>query len=527
MAPALLAALVASPAPAAERPLAGKADAWVLDRLAAGAAPLVPVVVELAERPDLAAARLLPTKEAKGRFVYARLRESARRSQAALRARLAARGVAHRAFVVGNLVAFEADAALLAEVAARADVRRIVGDHPIRVPGIESPLFEQAAATGEAVAGIESNVAQVNADDVWALGFRGESTVVAGQDTGYQWDHPALKPQYRGWNGAVADHDFAWHDAIHGNINPNPGNPCNPDFDLQVPCDDDDHGTHTMGTLVGDDGGTNRIGVAPRARWIGCRNMEEGWGTLTTYLECFDWFLAPTDLAGNDPSPELAPDVISNSWSCIVSEGCDSSNFDTMSTVVANLRAAGIAVVAAVGNQGSACASAQYPAGILEPAITVGSVSDSDVISSFSSRGPVTVDSSDRRKPDLVAPGETIRSSVPINDYEQSFWSGTSMATPHVAGAIALLISAQPALRGDVDTLQQLLEETALPLTTSQGCGGDSSSAVPNNVYGYGRIDVLAAVEAALALDLLTVDDFEVGTFARWDGACPGGVGCS
>jgi len=134
----------------------------------------------------------------------------------------------------------------------------------------------------------------------------------------------------------TADHNYNWHDAIHEN-NPHtpPGNLCG--FNSLEPCDDHGHGTHTMGTMVGDDGGANQIGMAPGARWIGCRNMEEGWGTPATYAECYQWFIAPTDLNDQNPDPAMAPHVINNSWACPPSEGCTDPN--VLLTVVQNVLA--------------------------------------------------------------------------------------------------------------------------------------------------------------------------------------------
>ena len=123
------------------------------------------------------------------------------------------------------------------------------------------------------------------------MGYRGQGVVVAGQDTGYEWTHAAIRDQYRGWNGTTADHDYNWHDSIHSG-----GGSCG--SDSPFPCDDHYHGTHTMGTMVGDDGGSNQVGLAPEAKWIGCRNMNVGSGTPATYSECFEWFVAPTDVAG-------------------------------------------------------------------------------------------------------------------------------------------------------------------------------------------------------------------------------------
>ena len=217
--------------------------------------------------------------------------------------------------------------------------------------------------------------------------------------------------------------------------------------------------------------------------------MNSGWGTPTTYTECYQWFMAPTKMDGTEPDPTKAPDVINNSWGCPPGEGCTDPN--VLLTVVQNVRAAGIVTVHSAGNSGSACGTVLDPAAIYDDSFSVGATNGSDSIASFSSRGPVTIDGSNRRKPDVSAPGVSIRSSVRGGGY--GYMSGTSMAGPHVAGAVALLISAYPWLADHVDTLENILEQSAVDRTSSQGCGGDSATAVPNNVYGWGRIDVLAA----------------------------------
>jgi subtilisin family serine protease len=263
------------------------------------------------------------------------------------------------------------------------------------------------------------------------------------------------------------------------------GNPCG--FDAAAPCDDHGHGTHTMGIMVGDDGNTQQIGMAPGARWIGCRNMEQGWGKPSTYIECFQWFIAPTDLNDENPNTSLAPDVINNSWSCPTSEGCTDPN--ALLTVVQNVRAAGILTVQSAGNSGPTCHSISEPAAIYDASFTVGSTDLNDTIATYSSRGTVTVDGSARPKPDISAPGSSIHSSYLNGGY--TTMSGTSMAGPHVVGLAALLISADPTLAGVVDRLEILIEESSKHIVNNQ-CGGDTSG-IPNNVYGWGRIDAFRA----------------------------------
>ncbi len=451
------------------------------------------VLIILKAQADLRGARRLSGREKRLRAIYESLRATALRSQAGLRRVLDERGVAYRPFYVVNMIALEADRDLLTDLAARAEVARIVANPRVRQ---RLPEPEWGGLAAQASAGVEWNVGRIRADEVWELGYRGEGVVVAGQDTGYDWGHPALVEQYRGSDGVTVTHDYNWHDAIHeDDPNTSPGNPCG--FDLSAPCDDHGHGTHTMGTIVGDDGQGNQIGVAPGAKWIGCRNMEEGWGTPASYAECFEFFLAPYPIGGDpfqDGEPALAPHVINNSWTCPPYEGCNEDVREVMASVIESVRAAGIMVVASAGNGGyGGCGSVQDPPAIYGAAFSVGATSSSDEIAAFSSRGPVTVDGSGRLKPDVSAPGVGVRSSVPGTGY--AGLSGTSMAGPHVAGTAALLWSAVPELLGDVATTEEAIAHAARPRTTTEGCGGDGPDEVPNNVYGWGILDALAAVE--------------------------------
>jgi subtilisin family serine protease len=411
-------------------------------------------------------------KSERTRLVADELRSHAERTQAPLIAMLEQLGVDYRSYWIANMIWVRADVGALQSLAGRTDVRRVDANPRVRVA-----LPRSEPISSRSTAAIEWNILQVHADDVWSMGYLGDGVVIGGQDTGYQWDHPALINQYRGWDGVSASHDYHWHDAIHSSVGACPG-------DSLSPCDDHSHGTHTMGSMVGDDGGVNRIGMAPHAEWIGCRNMDQGNGTPQSYSECFEWFVAPTDLDGQNPDPAMAPDVINNSWLCPESEGCSQ---DTLLTVVDNTRAAGIVVVASAGNDGSSCSTISTAPAHYSGAFSIGATSSTDTIASFSSRGPVTVDASGRMKPDVSAPGVGVRSSVPTDGYSNK--SGTSMAGPHVAGLVALLLGARPDLKGRVDEIETLISSSSLALTTTEGCGGDATDVVPNNTYGHGRID--------------------------------------
>jgi hypothetical protein len=172
-------------------------------------------------------------------------------------------------------------------------------------------------------------------------------------------------------------------------------------------------------------------------------------------------------------------------WTCPPHAGCD---WDTLLPVIQNVRAAGIVVVAGAGGGGPGCGTIDEPPAIYDEATTVGATSQADVASSFGGRGPVRVDFSGRTKPDISAPGIDILSSSLDGGY--AYYSGTSMAVPHIAGLVALLVTAAPELAGDVAALESAMNGSAVPLMSNQCGDGD---AVPNNVYGHGRIDALAA----------------------------------
>jgi subtilisin family serine protease len=450
------------------------------------------------EGADLSQAASIADPVERRAWVYETLVVTAERSQAAIRAELDRRGVSYRTHYLINMIEVEGRPGLrhafagepgVASVQFQPGVRRL--RFPTKIPAMDF----------HGLRGVEWNVEEAGADRVWDLGVTGQDVIVGSADSGVAWDHPALKGAYLGWDGDSAEHDYHWYDPWDGRAEPH---------------DDGGHGTHTTGTMVGHDG-ENRIGLAPGAQWIGCRNMRHGIGNPGSYTSCMEFLLAPFPHGGDplhDGIPARGAHLVNNSWGCPTEEGCLPG---TLRVAVENLRAAGQMMVASAGNDGPGCGTIIHPPALYDASLTVGATYMGGQAAGFSSRGPVEADGSPAPegsndpsllKPDLAAPGVDVRSAVPGG---YASLPGTSMAGPHVAGAVALLWSADPALIGDLDRTEAILLETARPQMVDAacaaeadepglvcGCGDDGLTSVPNNVYGWGLLDTWAAVQKVL-----------------------------
>lgn len=456
----------------------------------------VEVIVMMKEQANVAFAKKIVGKQNKAKFVFEQLNNTALNTQMNVINTIRQFNEKPQPYYLVNAVIVNATKELVEALAKLPEVKSISYNQPIKMelPRVEN--IQQGGVRGPAA--IEWGISMMKADSVWQMGITGAGATVAGEDTGYDWTHPTLKNKYRGWDVATSteQHNYNWYDAIHAPspLSADSLNPCG--FNSPVPCDDNSHGTHTMGTMIGDDGVGNQIGVAPGANWISCRNMERGNGSPMTYIECFEFFLAPTDLQGENPNPALAPDVINNSWYCSTGEGCNEGNFDIMRIAIANLKAAGIVVVVSNGNFGGPCLTTNNPPAFFGESFSIGATTAMDSIAGFSSRGPVTIDGSNRIKPDVSAPGQDVRSCTPNGGFAN--YSGTSMAGPHAAGVVALIVSSNPLIAGEVETIEEILRLTAVSRTSSDSCGNVPGWEVPNNTYGHGRIDALAAVKMAM-----------------------------
>lgn len=423
--------------------------------------------VMFSQTADLSGPSAVTDWAARGAAVVDALRQTADASQAQVRAELDAQKVSYQSFYIVNAIRVNGGSTALAQsLAKRGDVTNILATRTYEIP---KPA--PSKATGNGVNAVEWGVAAINADDVWAtFGVRGEGIVVANIDTGVDYTHNALVGKYRGnMGGGSFDHNYNWFDPSH--VCPS-----------AAPCDNNGHGSHTMGTMVGDDGAANQIGVAPGARFVAAKGCESNSCSDAALLGSGQWVLAPTDLNDANPRPDLRPNIVNNSWGSANGSAVD----PFYKATVQAWRASGIFPAFSNGNDGQfGCDTSGSPGDYTETYAS-GAFDINGNIASFSSRGP---GENGMIKPNLSAPGVNVRSSVPGNGYAN--FNGTSMASPHTAATVALMWSAAPSLIGDYASTAAILNATATD-TSDLTCGGTPAN---NNVWGEGKLNAFTAVE--------------------------------
>jgi subtilisin family serine protease len=326
----------------------------------------------------------------------------------------------------------------------------------LSTPATETATFNTMAdttSTTTTTTTAQWGISKINAPSVWTTGNTGKGVVVGVIDTGVRSTHNAIAGSYRS--------AYGWFD---------------PEKMTSTPYDVNGHGTHVVGTIAG----TNGMGVAPGVTWVMCKGCRADGCYASDLTKCFQFMLCPTTPDGATKDCSKAPRIINNSWG-------GGQGLTTFVDVIAAWRAAGMIPIMAAGNTGTTCGTITTP-GDYANVISVGATDVNDNLASFSSKGPTV---NGLRKPDISAPGSLILSASYTSDTGVCFKSGTSMATPHVTGAIALLLSAKPTLT--FDSVLQLLQSRAITTTLSKStgftCGGTLDSTFPNNQYGYGRVD--------------------------------------
>ncbi|HBZ02045.1 MAG TPA: hypothetical protein DEO84_12075, partial [candidate division Zixibacteria bacterium] len=378
---------------------------------------------------------------------------------------------------LGNLVLINATPDALDRLVSRNDITQICPDYPVEnvgtVPGQNDSI--------PVITGHEIGANRIHAPECWAMGITGEGRLVSHIDTGVSGSHPAYSARWRGVADAryTGHPGWAWFDPI---------------TNTTFPFDSGQHGTHTMGTICGRSTTTpDTVGIAIDAQWISAGVIDRGGiePTISNALLSMQWVADPDE----DPATVWdVPDVCSNSWGIPLGyrPACDETFWDALDAA----EAATVVFVFAAGNEGPTARSLRTPgdrATTDYECFSVGAVTGSSPslpIADFSSRGPsnCTPTGMDAIKPEVVAPGVEVRSSVPGNGYESSGWSGTSMATPHVAGVVALMRQANPNIT--VEQVKSILLGTA----------GDLGPTGNDNAYGMGVVNAYAAVQQAFSL---------------------------
>ncbi len=366
----------------------------------------------------------------------------------------------YKQFWITNAISITGNYDELIRLSQRADVESAVNDAPVSLIAPVDISGAESAATGA-----ELGLRVIKAPDAWSIGLTGAGSLVCNFDTGVFGNHPALMSKYRGNNGGTVSE--SWFD---------------PYSNTNYPIDNNGHGTHTMGTMLGSDG-ADTIGVAPGAQWIAAAVVDRGGGiqrTISDILSAFQWVADPD---GDPNTTNDVPDVVNNSWG--IPLGYYPACEQTFWEAIDNLEAVGVVCLFAAGNEGPTARTIRTPADRISSdfnSFSVGAVdgsSQSLTIATFSSRGPSGCDGI-TIKPEVSAPGVAVRSSSRLGGYASM--SGTSMATPHVAGAVAILRQFNPS--ATPAQIKQALMYSARDL----GQAGE------DNTYGWGVIDIRRAL---------------------------------
>ena len=371
----------------------------------------------------------------------------------------------YESFHIINCINVIAKKSLLSSLAKRSEVEKIVLNKKIKADKKEKNAPEVRTYSMNSANGkhVPWNLKAIAADKAQELASSSNNeVVVAIIDSGVDGTHPAIIENYRGNDPNLAA--YSWYNTITGK-----------DGSQEIPSDSRGHGTHVCGTILGSRE-NSLLGVAPKAKWMAVKVFDDDGETDNAKLiKAGQWIMAPNG------DPKYAPNVVNNSWG-----GNSTDGF--YQDIVKAWRQAGIFPVFSAGNvsqfnnggENSIGTPASYP-----ESYAVGAIRKDEHVAKFSLRGKS--DYTNKWKPDIVAPGVNILSSMPGNKYE--ILTGTSMAGPHVTGVVALMLSVNKDL--SVDQIEKILNSTATPLKD------EDYTSTPNHGYGYGKVNAALAVELA------------------------------
>lgn len=471
---AIVAATLAAIVP--EVSLAGTfSDSFVAEMDKAAGGRTITGLIALSEQIDPKAleaemdAKGIHTRWRRHEYVVRAARELAGRTQPAVLDAIAGssagRTVAVRPYWIANIIAVEAEVPVFEALAHRGDVEMIHADRDIHLrEGWEEPADHMASRSfTKSGRSLQNNLVAINVEAAWDKGYTGSGRLVCSFDTGVHGNHPAYASRWRG-RAPGAEWHHAWYD---------------PYTHSEFPFDAGTHGTHTLGIMVAHPPGEEPLGVAYEAEWIAA-GILISW-SVEKILQSYEWAVDPD---GNPSTIRDVPDVINNSWG--MSADCDPTFWNAIDLV----EAAGIVNTIAVDNSGPGYASVNSPESRAESPFVnfgVGNLNPHQPgypIHPNSGRGPSPCDSTSI-KPELTAPGTQIYSTLPSGYGNRT---GTSMACPHVSGAVAILRQVNPSLT--VEQIKSVLMTTAVDLGTPG----------PDNTFGWGLLDVGAAVDRVLEL---------------------------